>query len=118
MRLKAHGGVIDDGGKKKKQKDRGQNKTLSPVKEELSPNLSARNKSVVSSSNGTPRSSRKLQTKKDKNGFQITQMKNKNSMNKDLLEVENPAPPEKVAMDWFAAYLMNTEFDEQRAQAI
>ena len=49
MRLKAHGGVIDDGGKKKKQQDRGQNKTLSPVKEELSPNLSARNKSMVSS---------------------------------------------------------------------
>ena len=48
-------------------------------------------------------------------------MKNKNLMNKDLLEVENPAtkaPLEKVAMDWFAAYLMNTEFDEQRAQAI
>jgi len=46
----------------------------------------------------------------------------KSSTNKDLLEIDNPAPldrkTEKVAMDWFAAYLMNTEVDEQRAQAI
>jgi hypothetical protein len=42
----------------------------------------------------------------------------KSSTNRDLLDIDNPAPPEKLAMDWFAAYLLNTEVDEQRAQAI
>lgn len=34
------------------------------------------------------------------------------------MDIDNSAPHEKVAMDWFAAYLLNTEVDEERAQAI
>ena len=45
-------------------------------------------------------------------------MKNKNSGQKEATEAENVVQREKVAIDWFAAYLKNTERDEQRAEAI